>query len=99
MNQFGAAEDDFTLVLELDPNDDPSYYHRGKVKMILEKYSSALADLNHAIDLDDKNGSYFKLRGNLKYQLEDKTGGCGDWKVAEKLGEPRMDFYIKKYCE
>ena len=67
--------------------------------MIQEKYGSALADLNHAIELDDQNSAYFGLRGTLKYQLEDKTGACGDWKVAEMLGEPRMDFHIKRYCE
>jgi hypothetical protein len=42
-------------------------------------FSEALADFNHALQLNPDNGGIHLVRGILKFYLGDKTGACEDW--------------------
>ena len=69
------------------------------MKSVLENFSTALNDLNKAIELKPDEASYYKLRANVKYQLEDDEGACQDWNKAKSMGDKSVDYYIKQYCK
>ena len=69
------------------------------LKLFLENYQPALKDLNKAIELNSEDASYYKLRGNIHYQLEDDLKACEDWERAKNMGDSSVNYYLRQYCE
>ena len=84
MDYYGAIVD-FNKAIELDINDDDSYYNRGRSKHSLKDHFGAIADYTKAIELNPSSHSY-NNRGDAKEELGDLDGACSDWKKATNLG-------------
>ena len=90
--EYGQALDKSTLALKYLPKKDKEYivfthHTRSDVYVQLDDYDNALAELNVAVKLDNKEEKSFEKRGEIyflmkKYDLSDK-----DYKQCLKLNE------------
>ena len=55
--------------------------------------------MDEAIRVDSKNASYYKLRGNYYYQINDREKACFDWRKAVEYGDAKARFQIDSYCK
>ncbi|MGK0375111.1 MAG: tetratricopeptide (TPR) repeat protein [Arenicella sp.] len=63
-----------------------SYVNRGAIHMAMADPKSALDDLNHALELDDKTGEAYVNRGNLWFLGNKFPNAVADYDLALKLG-------------
>ncbi|MEM1136919.1 MAG: tetratricopeptide repeat protein [Bacteroidota bacterium] len=75
------------------------YFNRGNTYLKMERFRSALRDFNKTIALEPYYHGAFNNRGYTKFNLQDKTGACYDWRKALELGNKTVGKYITKYCE
>ena len=71
--QYTRAIQDFTQVIDLDPNQKEVYYLRGIAYIPLKQYTRAIQDLTQAIDLDPSQKDGYFLRGFAYYRLKQYT--------------------------
>ena len=88
-----AAEEAFSLAIELDPRRGDSYKNRAIARMELDKWEEAEGDLTAAL----KNGSsqiqIYSLRIKVRDRLGDEEGAASDRKAfAEFRPEIELDF-------
>lgn len=82
----------------INPDDGVAYYNRANCKAELGDPGAAISDLDEAIRVEPKNASYYKMRGNLYYQLQQKDKACFDWRKAVELGDAKARYQIDQYC-
>ncbi len=83
---YDAAINDIDKAIELKKDDDTRLYiARGAVYAALNKNKKALADYNHAIQLDSTDFSAYYNRYSIYYQLEDLDASCADLHYLETL--------------
>ena len=58
-----AAIEEFTKVLEIDPDNAAAYYNRGNAYYFQEKYEQAIADYTEALRIDPANVLAYIYRG------------------------------------
>jgi tetratricopeptide (TPR) repeat protein len=68
------------------------------MRVSLDKSGEALADLDKAIAIDPNNPVYYRLKGSAHYQLQNDKAACDDWQQAKSLGDEKVDYYLKQYC-
>jgi len=66
---YKGAIEDFTKVIEIEPNYKRSYLYRGISKRNLEDYKGAIEDFTKAIEKDPAYESAYLFRGRAKYDL------------------------------
>jgi len=76
-----------------------AFLRRGKSKVLLLDFSSALSDYNKAIELSPYYVDSYYERGIVHALLKDNIKACLDWYKAKELGEEHADKYINTYCK
>jgi tetratricopeptide (TPR) repeat protein len=92
------AEDEFTRVLELDPDNGEAYYQRAVVRCQLRKIREAEADLNEALARNAPVIAARSLRGRLREALGDKAGAAADLTAANAATPTCEMDYIARGC-
>ena len=103
LNKFDRAVEDFSRVIELDPDDVFAYNNRGLARARgLKKYNEAIADFTKAVELDPQFAGAYDNRG-IAYQMAgaDKGKACADWKKACDLNRCNSYNLARKngYCQ
>jgi tetratricopeptide (TPR) repeat protein len=70
-----AAEDDYSYIVELHPNNVRAYFYRGRVRLELRNYNGAVADFEKVLELDS-------LNGDAMFQLAEVKEKQGDMESA-----------------
>ena len=83
---YQGAIRDFSMALDIDPEDNRAYALRGSAKALIDDYQGAIADFNKAIAIDPQHGLTYNARGIVKIDIGDKRGACDDFKKAASLG-------------
>jgi tetratricopeptide (TPR) repeat protein len=100
LKDYNGALLDFNESLKLKPNYFLATLERGITYYMLEKDELAKADLNKAIELDNKTARGYYFRGKLKKYANDLVGACADLKTSEKLGYSKAtDELLKNGCK
>ena len=88
----------FTNAIDYNPENFEAYYYRGNCLANQRKYRKAIDDFSKALDYNSKYAEAYANRGQMKFYLQDRTGACEDWKMAESLG---MDIMSDKtrHCD
>ena len=68
-------------------------------KAEMDDIGAGISDLDDAIRIEPKNASYYKLRGNFYYQLNETDKACFDWRKAVEFGDSKARFQIDQYCK
>lgn len=92
--EYGEAEEIYTAILALRPNEKDAYFLRGNARMTLSDYDGAIADFETAIEMAPKD--YDRLIEI--YQVLDYYG-CGNvgqeyLKTALNAGDKQMSKYV-----
>ena len=99
LQDYRGAIEDYTKVIELNPNYSKAYNNRGNSKAKLQDDSGAIADYTKAIELNPNYSNAYYNRGNSKKILKDTNGACLDWSKAVELGEGDAYDLIKENCK
>jgi len=88
----------FTKVIELNPEDPEAFSYRGLCKYYLEDYEGAIEDYTSAIEIQPNYAEAYDLRGIAKGEIGDKGGACEDWKKAFQFGFNDAYNLINEFC-
>jgi len=64
----------------------------------MNKYGSAITDLDQAILLNKTNPNYFYMRALIRRMNGDEKGCCRDLRKAIALGMESAKVYRENYC-
>ena len=70
---------------ELDPERKLTFVSRGSAYLSLDRLDEALADFNHAIDIDSTYSRAYHLRGLVKDKQGDAEGALADFSKAIEI--------------
>ena len=99
LNRIDESLRDFNKAIELNPQFTEAYFTRGSAYAKIGKYDNAIADFNKAIELNPQYANAFFNRGIVKFNLNDKTGACNDWLLAQQYGHEQAATTLEKYCK
>ena len=85
-DNWEAAADVYTRLLETEPNPDPVYMNRAECLLNTEQVSKAAADLQSAWSSQRNNPYFYILRGRVRLEQFDKTAAREDFTQAKKMG-------------
>ena len=96
---YNKAIEDFTNIIDLDPDNYSAYYYRANAKFNLKKKDAtgALMDYNKAIELKPDYADAFYNRGFCRQYMDDRDGACHDWDKAAALGKHDVKDMLN-YC-
>lgn len=95
---YNSAIDDFTKVLAIDSKNSESYHNRGLANFRLQNYSSALKDMNEAIELNPLPQSY-DIRGRINLELKEYQNALNDFTSILKIREDKMAYYHRSFAK
>jgi tetratricopeptide (TPR) repeat protein len=81
----------YTLAIQLNPDDALAYCYRGVAYYRLGDGNSAMADYNRAIELDPKLAIAYYRRAYLQYLAKDYIGAIADYNKAIEF---KPDFAV-----
>ena len=93
LNFEGAAED-FSKVIEIDPNHPVGYAVRGEAYVGQKQFRKAIPDLNRAIETAVENWLLHNLRGRAHYGVGDLENAVGDFDRLLELDPCTSDFQL-----
>ena len=82
---FSLGEIDFSMVLQLNPNNEEAYYNRGFCRLRLEKNAGAVEDFTKAIELNHNNFEAFYNRGNALKAIADEVKERENLETARRV--------------
>ena len=82
MQDFTAAVEDFTIGVELRPDDLEGYVRRAIAYWSLQDWDLSLLDMNTAIELQPSSPRLYALRGRLQCCLRNWKDASMDYKRA-----------------
>lgn len=96
IHEFNKAIENFSRIIELDPNNKDAYFYRGMSYRYLDYYPSlAIIDLNKYIDtFSVRTPEAYTERGIVYYQLGFMPEAIGDVKQAISIDPNYEDAYI-----
>jgi tetratricopeptide (TPR) repeat protein len=87
--------------LELNPNDDVTWFFAGVAAQANEDYDNAINYFSNSIALDDNDAISYFYRGQVYYQLEDYDNALENFNNAIKLNHSEADLFNMRgntYC-
>lgn len=88
---YPAAIAQYTLAIQLNPNDALAYCYRGVAYYRLGDGNSAMADYDRAIEIDPSLAIAYYRRGFLRYLAKDYIGAIADYNKAIEF---KPDFAV-----
>lgn len=85
-NNFTLAEIDFSMVIQLNPENEIAFYNRGYCRLRGANYPGAVEDFTRSIEIDHTNNDAFFNRGNALRFIGD------DIKSRENLESARRVY-------
>jgi len=94
--KFDEAIIQYNKAIKIDPSYSEPYYNRGKAKLNLKSYLSAIQDFDIAAKLDPKNSDIFNNRGIAKKKLGDNNGAISDYTKSISLNPQNYRVYYNR---
>ena len=88
-----VAIKDFTMVIQMSPNNIDVYYSRATCYEYLDKNLEAILDYNNMLKIDNENLDAYYRRGICKSSLGDRQGAIKDYDfIINYKGERKSEF-------
>jgi tetratricopeptide (TPR) repeat protein len=101
IENYDKALDLCAASIELNPDDDVTWFFAGVAAQANEDYDDAIKYFSNSIDLDDNDAIGYFYRGQVYYQLEDYDNALDDFSDAIRLNHSEADLYNMRgntYC-
>ncbi len=85
LNYYNTTLAEFNKAVRLHPNNDLSYYNRGKFYQDFKQYGAAIADYNRALELNPNYANSYYNRGICYLALKKELTAAKDFEMARKL--------------
>ena len=95
---YQGAIDDWSKVIEINPQEVDAYYNRGIAKDKLGDHQGAIADYTKAIEINPQYANAYLNRGIDRETVNDLKGACLDWRKAAGLGKENAAEWVKEQC-
>ena len=92
--QYQEAMEHIEQALKLDSTHIPSYFVKAAFCSHKLNYPFALQALTKIIEIDSVNIKAYESRGLIKLEMNNKKGGCKDFKKAKELGNESNTWKI-----
>ena len=79
---YQGAIDDWSKVIEVNPQEVDAYYNRGIAKDKLGDHQGAIADYTKVIEINPEYASAYNNRGYSKDEVGDYQGAIADYTVS-----------------
>lgn len=99
LGDTAGALGDFSQAIALDSYYVDAYYQRGVLAVSTGDYAAARADLDRVVQLYPGYGDGWYYRGVAADRLDDRAAACGDWRVAQSLGQPQAAQAVATSCQ
>lgn len=96
LKRFGKSIQEYTKIIELEPNNVEAYIDRGYYKDALGNFKEAIADYDTAITMDSTNAEAYFKRGYSKDRLKDYVGANIDYSYAIKFKADHVAAYYNR---
>jgi tetratricopeptide (TPR) repeat protein len=96
---YDAAIRIYTFLIRNNPHEYLYYSKRGDVKYDKGDFRGAAKDYSIAVAWDKADGYSFYCRGLSRYNLNNLSGACRDWRRARDLKFVPAQEQIEKYCK
>ncbi|MCL1855651.1 MAG: tetratricopeptide repeat protein, partial [Clostridia bacterium] len=87
-----STVEDYTKIIEANPNDAGAYYDRGCAYSVQKEYDEAIADFARAIELNSNDATYYNERGNAYYFQKKYDEAAVDYSRAMELDPTNVTF-------
>ena len=95
-NDYDCQIENYSKVIELDPNNYKAYTNRGDAYTARGKYAQALKDLNQAIQLRPDAAEAYHNRGVLSAVKANYDAAIRDYDKAIELNPNVAEYYISR---
>jgi len=85
LNEKSGAVRDYTIALQLDPNNKDAFLNRGLIKSSQGNRLGAIIDFDRAIQIDPSDGKSFDARAYVLKELGREKDACSDYMKAVSL--------------
>ena len=97
LGDYAGAIADYTMAIQLQPNNNTKVYvSRGVSKFFLKQHSAAIADYNIAIRLQPDNAAIYLLRGFVKADLGQHFAAITDFDTVIRLQPDNAEAYVRR---
>lgn len=93
---YGAAQEDYTRAITIDPTLSAAYYNRGLIRYRAGANQDALADYSQAIALNPGVARYYNNRAAVYYALGDYAAALQDADEAIRLDGSLANAYTNR---
>jgi len=82
---YQQAMKDFSISLELSPDNHRAYYYRGLTREVIQDYQGALEDFNACLEINPYQFDPLYSRARLRVRLKDYVKALADCNLALKI--------------
>lgn len=93
---YEGAISDFTMAIEINPEDSIAYNNRAIAYHNLGNFSKAIKDYTQLITLNPDNSSAFNNRALAKVELGDYRGAIADYTKAIEFSPEESEIFINR---
>ena len=96
LKDYKGAIENFSIAINLRPNNPDAYNNRGSAKWFLKDYTGALLDYTKAVKLNPDYSIAYNNCGLAKAKLKDNRGAIEDYSKAIELNPNYVNTYINR---
>ncbi len=93
---YDGAIEDFTMAIEINPEDSIAYNNRAIAYHNLGDFSKAIKDYTQLIKLNEQNAMAYNNRALAKVELGDFRGAIADYTKAIEFKPAEAEVYINR---
>jgi tetratricopeptide (TPR) repeat protein len=95
---YDNAINEYTAVINFDPNNVDAYVNRGGAYMGKGNYDRCISDCNTAIRLDPNSAQAYFFRGNAYSKIGDDNQAVDDYEHGIRLDHNNAGAYFSRSC-
>jgi tetratricopeptide (TPR) repeat protein len=95
LGQYEGAISDYQKAEEMGLNTSILYSNLGFAYYQIKQPEKALTHLEKALELDSKNGFAYRIRGEIKYDKNDKKGAEKDFTLAISINPNASNYFSR----
>jgi len=97
LGRYLEAKEDFTLVLNNDPQNERGYFFRGIARFALGEYAPAIEDLTRSLTKNHNRGIAYLARGLAYAKLGEKKDAALDFNSAAAFSSAEVESFLKLF--